>query len=411
MSQFNEVAEPIICDAYAEPSHHWVIEKGKPPVKATGRREACYYYRPPERSTGTTQADEIGTRIPLDLVNEIRRRVTSWRQAGFPGVTAMTAELLAYWGREERERRLFFCQREAAETVIFLTEARPDFLQGLVVPRDEPGQFLRHACNMATGSGKTAVMGMLAAWSILNKVADRTDKRFSDVVLVLCPNVTIRERLQELDPHRGEASIYRTRDIVPPHLMSDLRKGHVLIHNWHLLAPQEMNQVGGVGAKVVNRGQESDTALVSRVLGKDVGSKGNILVLNDEAHHAYRIRQVDNTQELEEEDELAEADRREATVWIEGLDKIYRLRGINRCVDLSATPFYLNRSGNDPGRPFPWVISDFGLIDAIESGLVKIPQLPVQDATGAEIPAYFNVWKWIVEQKLTPGEKGARRGR
>jgi type III restriction enzyme len=133
-------------------------------------------------------------------------------------------------------------------------------------------------------------------------------------------------------------------------------------------------------------------------------------VLNDEAHHAYRIRQLDNTAELEEEDELAEADRREATVWIEGLDKIHRVRGINVCVDLSATPFYLNRSGNDPGRPFPWVVSDFSLIDAIESGLVKIPQLPVQDTTGAEIPAYFNVWKWIVEQKLTAGEKGGRRG-
>lgn len=410
MSQFNEVAEPIICDAYAEPTHHWVIEKGKPPVKAPGRREACYYYRPPGRSTGTALADEIGTRIPLDRVNEIRKRVKAWREAGFPGATAMTLELLAYWTRPERERKLFFCQREAAETVVFLTEARADFLQGLAIPRDEPGEFVRYACKMATGSGKTAVMAMLAAWNILNKVADRTDKRFSDVVLVLCPNVTIRERLQELDPHRGEASLYRTRDIVPPYLMSDLRKGHVLIHNWHILEPQDLNQVGGTGARVVKRGKESDTALVARVLGRVVGGKANILVLNDEAHHAYRIRQLDNTQELDEEDELAEADRREATVWVEGLDKIHKIRGINLCVDLSATPFYLNRTGNDPGRPFPWVVSDFGLIDAIESGLVKIPQLPVQDTTGTEIPAYFNVWKWIVEQKLSPGEKGGRRG-
>lgn len=410
MSQLNEVLQPIICDAYAEPSHHWVIEKGEPPVKAPGRREACYYYRPPGRSTGTNQADEIGTRVPLDLVNEIRNRLKSWRQAGLPGVTGVTEELLTYWNRDDRERRLFFCQREAVETIIFLTEARGDFLHGLSIPRDEPGEMVRYACKMATGSGKTAVMGMLAAWSILNKVADRTDKRFSDVVLVLCPNVTIRERLQELDPHRGEAGIYRTRDLVPSHLMSDLRKGHVLIWNWHILAPQEMNHAGGVGAKVVNRGDESDTALVSRVLGNEVGGKGNILVLNDEAHHAYRIRQLDNTAEMEEEDELAEPDLREATVWIEGLDKIHRIRGINLCVDLSATPFYLNRSRNDAGRPFLWIVSDFGLIDAIESGLVKIPQLPVQDTTGAEIPAYFNVWKWIVEKKLTSGEKGGKKG-
>ncbi|MDI6771103.1 MAG: DEAD/DEAH box helicase family protein [bacterium] len=410
MSQFNEVVQPIICNAYEEPRHHWVIQRGEPPVMVEGRREGCYYYRPPGRSTGAAQADDIGTRVSLALVNEIRRRVQAWKADNYRGASNMTSELLRYWTREDRERRLFFCQIEAAETIVFLTEARADYRQGLAISRDDPGTFIRYACKMATGSGKTAVMAMLAAWSILNKVADRSDRRFSDVVLVLCPNVTIRERLQELDPHRGEASLYRTRDIVPPHLMSDLRKGHVLISNWHVLAPQEMNQVGGVGARVVKRGEESGTALVSRVLGREVGGKGNILVLNDEAHHAYRIRPLDNTAEIDEEDELAEQDRRAATVWIEGLDKIERIRGINFCVDLSATPFYLNRSGTNPGHAFPWVVSDFGLIDAIESGLVKIPQLPVQDTTGTEIPAYFNVWKWIVEQKLTPGEKGGRRG-
>ncbi len=134
------------------------------------------------------------------------------------------------------------------------------------------------------------------------------------------------------------------------------------------------------------------------------------LVFNDEAHHAYRVRQLENEGELEEEDdEFADIEQREATVWVEGLDKIKRIRGINFSLDLSATPFYLER-GNDPGRPFPWVVSDFGLIDAIESGIVKIPQLPIQDTTGSEIPAYFNVWKWIIEKKLTSAEKGGRRG-
>ena len=241
MSQFNEVLDPIISDAYAEPTHHWVIEKGQLPVKAAGRREACYYYRPPGRSTGKDEADEIGTRIPLALVNDIRHRVKAWRAAGFPGASRITLELLAYWNRDDRERRLFFCQREAAETVIFLTEARSDFLQGVTISPDEPGQFVRYACKMATGGGKTAVMGMLAAWSILNKVAERTDKLFYDVVLVLCPNVTIRDRLQELKPERGEASLYRTRDIVPPHLMADLRKGRFLVSNWHVLTPQDLN--------------------------------------------------------------------------------------------------------------------------------------------------------------------------
>lgn len=438
----NEVPKPIINSPYKEPVCHWRIEKGEPPVLADGRREACYYYHPPQRQTLESQADDIGTRYPLALVNDLRKRVKAWREAGCPGVTSVTDELLKYWNREEREgkTKLFFCQREAAETIIFLKEARADFLQGLEIPRDEPGSesqnngytgFLRHACKMATGSGKTTVMGMLAAWSILNKVANRSDSRFSDVVLVVCPNVTIRERLQELNPN-SEANLYRSRDLVPTHLMSDLRQGHIIITNWHVLEAQEMNTVGDTSAKVVKRGVpktvlvtktingekkdeaqikyfESDTALVDRVL-RDVKGKTNILVFNDESHHAYRVRQLDNEGELEEEDdEFADIEQREATVWVEGLDKINRIRGINFCLDLSATPFYLER-GNDPGRPFPWVVSDFGLIDAIESGIVKIPQLPIQDTTGSEIPAYFNVWKWIIEKKLTSAEKGGRRG-
>ena len=409
MSEFNEVPQPIICDAYEEPRWHWEIERGRPPVKAGGRREAHYYYRPAGRSTDAGHADEVGTRIPLALVNDLRQRVAAWRDDGYRGVGGVTAELLAYWQREGRERRLFFCQREAIETVVFLVEAREDFRQGLAIPLDDPGRFVRYACKMATGSGKTTVMAAVAAWSILNKVADRGDRRFSDVVLVVCPNVTIRDRLEELKPQRGEASLYRTRDLVPSHLMSDLRKGHVIVTNWHVLAPQELNQVGGVGARVVQRGVESDSAVVARLF-KEAGGKTNVLVLNDEAHHAYRIRQQTTETDAGDDDELAEVDRREATVWIEGLDRIDRIRGVNLCVDLSATPFYLSRSGNDPGRAFPWVVADFGLIDAIESGLVKIPELPVQDTTGAEIPAYFNVWKWIVQDKLSAGEKGGRRG-
>ncbi len=413
MADFNEVAQPIICDAYEEPAQHREIERGTPAQRVQGRREACYYYRPPGRSTGTSEADDIGTRVPLDLVNRLRPLVKSWtRDAlnGRPVATGMTLELLAYWHREGRERRLFFCQREAVETVMFLVEARADLLQGITVPQDEPGQFVRYACKMATGSGKTTVMAGLIAWSILNKIASRADRRFSDAVLVICPNVTIRDRLQELDPNRGETSLYRTRDLLPPHLMSDLRKGHVLIRNWHVLAPQDLGQVGGVGARVVQRGLESDSALVARILGREVGGKRNILVLNDEAHHAYRIRPGETDAAGDNAGGAPEADPREATVWIEGLDKIHRARSINLCLDLSATPFYLNRAGHDPGRAFPWVISDFGLIDAIESGLVKIPQIPVQDTTGDVTPAYFNIWKWIVEKKLSAGERGGRRG-
>ena len=140
---------------------------------------------------------------------------------------------------------------------------------------------------------------------------------------------------------------------------------------------------------------ESNTALLDRVLGREVGGKQNILVFNDEAHHAYRIRRAEPEEDEEDEDEEF---FKEATVWIEGLDRVHKHCGINFCVDLSATPYFLGRVGQDTNRVFPWAVSEFGLTDAIESGLTKIPQLAVRDNTGAEIPGYFNIWRWILPQ-------------
>ena len=155
---------------------------------------------------------------------------------------------------------------------------------------------------------------------------------------------------------------------------------------------------------------ESDTALVERVLGRDIGGKQNLLVFNDEAHHAYRIKQAESDEgdEDENDDDDFEEFFKEATVWVEGLDRVHKLRGINFCVDLSATPYFLGRVGQDTNKTFPWVVSDFGLTDAIESGLVKIPQLAVRDTSGSEIPGYFNIWRWILKQ-LTPAERGGKR--
>jgi type III restriction enzyme len=480
MSDF-EVEEPILCGPFEEPAEHWVIIEGERPQRVRGRRPATYFYRPPGPVMASEAEGGKGTEIELKLVNLIRHRVKEWRAAGRPVVSRTTRELLDYWSRDGRLQRLFFAQLEATETIVFLTEARSDFLQGIDIPTDEPSDdgeregaraFRRLACKMATGSGKTTVMGMLAAWSILNKVASRGDARFSDVVLIVCPNVTIRTRLQELDPAQGEASLYRKRDLVPPHLMAELVKGRVLITNWHVFEPQAVTP-GGISARVSRAGVprrmretitlgprtttargrryltpeeldrqvaaglvtvlgeerdrqgnlrkvqvesfryvESDTALVNRILGREVGGKQNVLVLNDEAHHAYRIRR--DEPEAGETDTFGDDDEgeeffREATVWVEGLDRIHRLRGINFCVDLSATPYFLGRMGQDTNRIFPWVVSDFGLTDAIESGLVKIPQLAVRDATGAAIPGYFNIWRWILP-KLTPAERGAAKG-
>jgi type III restriction enzyme len=424
MSHLHEVEQPIICDAYREPTEHWRIEPGQRPQRLPGRRLACYYYRPPAAQEAAEGGDEFGTPVPLELANRIRAAVRAWREAGYPGCGRVTLDLLAYWNDPERDRPLFFCQREAAESIIFLVEGRRDLLQGIAVPLDEPGPeglaagyraFRRYACKMATGTGKTTVMAMLIAWSVLNKVADRNDKRFSDTVLVVCPNVTIRDQLRrQLDPNQQEASLYRARDLVPASLMDQLRRGRILVTNWHAFNPRDLNRVGNDTGKVVKRGPESDEALIGRVLGdldETAVDRRNILVINDEAHHAYRrgTAQENGGEEEDDRDEIARRNA-EATVWIGGLDKLHKQRGINFCVDLSATPFYLVGSGNPPGRPFPWVVSDFGLIDAIESGIVKIPQLPVADSTGAPIPYYFNVWKTIMSQ-LSSAERGGRRGK
>src|ERR1700694_5904402 len=459
-----EVAEPILSSPYEQPVEHWVIEEGKLPERLPGRRPAGYFYRDPSIPMS---GDEFtrGDWLELELVNRIRKRLMEWRDRRYPGVTRTTLELLEYWRRDGRETRLFFPQIEAAETIIFLVEARADLLQGMDVRREEGSRFQRLACKMATGSGKTMVMGMLAAWSILNKVANKTAKQFSDVVVVVAPNVTIRNRLRELDPNEAQASIYRTRDLVPEHLMPDLRKGRVLVKNWHEFELKGMQ----AGSKVQKNGQartvravvklgertttgrggrymteqalelaatqgtvrilkdlrpgqpevvveetryvESDARWIDRVLGKEVGGKRNILVFNDEAHHAYRIKEAESPEKEAYEaldEESIEEFAQEATVWIEGLDRIAALREVNLCVDLSATPYYLARAGTETNRIFPWVVSDFGLTDAIESGLVKIPQLAVADPTGEDRAAYFNIWRWIMT-KLTAREKGGRK--
>lgn len=187
-----EVPEPILNSPHEEPREYWCLEEGREPERAPGRRPPMYYYRPPGASAEEAPSDVVGTAIELKLVSRIRERVKEWRASGWAGVTRTTLELLQYWQRDGRRHRLFFAQIEAAETIIFLTEARSDFRQGVNVPIDEPSDdrkekgfraFTRYACKMATGSGKTTVMGMVAAWSILNKVYHRSDSRFSDVVL------------------------------------------------------------------------------------------------------------------------------------------------------------------------------------------------------------------------------------
>lgn len=231
-------------------------------------------YRRDPKATPEPDHAARGDWQELELVNLIRDRLAQWRDAGYPGATRTTLSLIGHWRRDGRARRLFFAQLEAAETIIFLTEARSDLLQGIEVPPEVVpagvDAFRRHACKMATGSGKTTVMGMLAAWSILNKVANRTDARFSDVVLAVCPNVTIRGRLTELNPNRGEASIYRTADLVPADFMPTLRRGRVLVKNWHEFERKGMS----AGSKVQKNGVAEVVRATVKIGAKTTTARG-----------------------------------------------------------------------------------------------------------------------------------------
>jgi type III restriction enzyme len=431
------VDKPILCKPYDEPTEHWFYdpETGKA-SRNPGRREASYWYK--TQRTGGAQrilfAEE--QRDDLPLVNALREDVRRWRKSNYENATPVTKQLLAHWSSSDRSRRLFFCQLEAVETIIYLREIlasgkrprwhaslklsvedyqllcrgkKPSFIMetrlnvypSLIDAPNEPESpsLTRYGCKMATGSGKTVVMAMLIAWAFCNSGRMPGDERFPSAALVVCPNLTIKERLQVLRPDYAD-NYYTAFDIVPSQLMPEVKKGKVLVENWHKFAPESPNIEGGKSYVVVNKGEESPEAFARRVLG-DLYDRAPLMVLNDEAHHAYRPAVVDENLKLTASEK---AEREEATVWISGLDKFNRSCGVRFCVDLSATPFYLHGSGYIEGSPFPWLVSDFGLVDAIESGIVKIPRLPVSDNTGRPEPKYFSLWKYIAE-RLQPGEK------
>ena len=427
------VEDPILCSPYAEPDQHWRYDtRTGQPAKVRARREASYWYK--TERTGSAQLSLLAEeeRDDLPLVNALRDDVRRWRQAKWPHASETTRSLLRHWWREDRPRRLFFCQLEAVETVIYLREIlamgknlrwRPrlgldDFrlLEAGQNPRPQewvaqvaqhpkltdlpnaPGlrPIPRYACKMATGSGKTVVMAMLIAWAFCNRGRQPNEPAYPCRTLVLCPNLTIKERLRVLRPDEP-GNYYDRFDLVPSALRPELAKGKVLVTNWHRLSPEsEAVRVGGV--TVGRLGEETPEAFARARLGA-LWDDEPLLVLNDEGHHAYRPAPVTARLSAEEK-----TDREEATVWVSGLDRLNAACGIGLCVDLSATPFYLQGSGYPAGSPFPWIVSDFSLVDAIESGITKIPRLPAMDSTGRPDPVYFKLWEHVT-RSLGPGER------
>jgi type III restriction enzyme len=333
----------------------------------SGRRPAGYIVA----SESSKTFDDPGTFIEIKLVNTIRPRIEKWREQGYPGVTGISKRLLQHWQdlEERKDKRFFFCQLEAIETLIWLTEAPKADKTGINVPSDG-GDFSRWCSKMATGSGKTIVMAQLIAWHVLNKVANGKDTRFSKNILVVAPGLTVRNRLSVLNPF-VEENYYEEFNIVPNGLMDSLRQGKIKIINWHTLAWNTEEKLAKKKT-VDKRGAKSDEAYVREVLG-DLASATNMIVINDEAHHAWRVPAESKIAGVKKED------IEESTVWVGGLDRINRARGIIQCFDLSATPFAPSGKKASEEALFPWIVSDFGLNDAIESGLVKTPRIVIRD--------------------------------
>ena len=416
------IADPILNSPFLEPARHFTFDDdGITNEIADGRRPSSHFVPIPRAKKKGKQlqfeTEWTKDRIePNPVVDRIRQRVGAWRQGGYVGVTGMTSRLLSYWTREDRDKPLFFCQVEAVETAIYIAEVARKYGDAWIEndlrtanDTSNPG-LPRMALKMATGSGKTVVMAMLIAWQALNKFEDRQDARFSDAFLIVTPGITIRDRLRVLLPTDPD-NYYRQRDILPSDLLERLAQARIVITNYHAFMAHERGDAARLTKAILTKGEpspfvETPDQVVRRVC-RDLGGKKNIVVINDEAHHCYRRRPDAEVETLigEERQEAAKRDE-EARVWVSGLEAVKNKIGVKGIYDLSATPFFLQGSGYPEGVLFPWVVSDFSLVDAIEAGIVKVPRVPVADnSMTGEQPTYRDLWLRIREGLPKKGRK------
>ncbi|MGQ0715292.1 MAG: BPTD_3080 family restriction endonuclease [Gemmatimonadaceae bacterium] len=408
------ITNPVINSPFTEPTRHFEFgTRGITGKIIDGTRRHSSYFVPiaqGRRQTAQLSLEAEWTKDRLrenELVNKIREKVGVWRQGGYQGVTPTTGQLLRYWADPDRERKLFFCQLEAVETAIYIAEVASKYGDAWIANalRDANAaggnaDLFRVALKMATGSGKTVVMGMLIAWQTLNKLANAQDARFSDAFLIICPGITIRDRLRVLLPNDPD-NYYRQRDLLSPELLERLERAKIVITNYHAFLPRERGDAARLTKQLLGADQtgaftETADQVVHRVC-RELGNKRGVVVINDEAHHCYRGRPDVEGEKLKGDDRK-EAERRdeEARVWLSGIEAVQRKIGVKVVYDLSATPFFLRGSGWPEGTLFPWVVSDFSLIDAIESGIVKVPRVPVDDnQMSGTLPAYRQLWEKI----------------
>jgi type III restriction enzyme len=421
---------PILNSPYARPKRHWELdEQGQPTQKILeARRRADFITpipKPKKRKHAAAQAEMVfdeGKGLstkeqqydPTSIINEVRGHVDSWRSLPNPNqwqVTPETARLLQHWRHHKFSGvRPFFCQLEAVETAIWLTEVAPQSKNGkrlldhlASANRDANPELMRLALKLATGAGKTTVMAMIIAWQTINAVRRSGSKHFTRGFLVCTPGLTIKDRLRVLQPNDPD-SYYKDRELVPNDMLDDVKKAKIVITNYHAFRRRERIELSAGGrALLQGRGGveintlETEGQMLQRVMPDLMGMK-NILVINDEAHHCYREKPKDADDEDLKGDEKKEAEKNNeaARLWISGLEAVNRKLGLSRALDLSATPFFLRGSGYAEGTLFPWTMSDFSLMDSIECGIVKLPRVPVaENIPGDEMPMFRNLWEHI----------------
>ncbi len=443
---------PILNSPYAYPARHWELDdQGQPTQKTVERRRKAEFVTPipkaKKRGKSKAQAELVldeGKGLSsqkqaydqTSIINQVRQSVDQWRNL-LPSqwqVTAETARLLEHWRHFDfSDVRPFFCQVEAAETAIWLTEVASQSTSGKAIlahlvraNEDANPEIFRIALKLATGAGKTTVMAMLIAWQTINAVRRPTSKNFSRGFLLVTPGLTIRDRLRVLLPNDSD-NYYSNRQLVPVDMLEDIQKAKIVITNYHAFRLRERMDISS-GGRALLKGQtgqeiltkETEGQMIQRVMPDLMGLKG-IVAINDEAHHCYREKPSDDAdftdekgvpltgQDLKDAKAEAKKNSEAARLWISGIESVKRKLGVRAVYDLSATPFFLQGSGYAEGTLFPWTMSDFSLMDAIECGIVKLPRVPVaENVAGKELPTFRNLWENIrKDMPKKPRGKGA----
>jgi type III restriction enzyme len=432
---------PILNGPYSEPEYHYATTtEGN--LDYEDRRQGRRIFAPdtPQVPLGKQpqgsmfDLNDFAAQYRDHLVNQLRDLVGTWRRDGYPGVTSrVTRDLLQFWFTNPDRpawQQLFYAQREAVETAIWLNEIADKSNPGthalnqLRLAQETVGErddvLPRIGFKMATGTGKTVVMACLVLYHYLNRSQYRNDPKYADYFLLVAPGITIRDRLSVLRVDTEAATeldaqdYYQQRKLVPPSYAGLLQglNACIVITNYHAFEPRLISgnkkspfdgKIGADGQKVEAR--EDEVLMLRRVLGTFKPGR-RLLVLNDEAHHCYLPRA--KGRDTEEEQSATENER--AAVWFSGVRAVAR-RWQVRCVyDLSATPYYLSGSGWPAYSYFPWVVSDFSLIEAIEAGLVKIPFLPVEDSSQRiDEPVLRNLYEHCKDDLPRKGQRTQRK--